>query len=231
MARRMNQLRTVTIKRGYPSAAAGSVLISMGETRVICTASIAESVPRWLEESDTPRGWVTAEYNMMPGATPDRSRRGPNSRATEIQRLIGRSLRAAVDLEKMPGVMIICDCDVLYADGGTRTASITGAYVALVDAISKAQRDGMIDGNPVVGPVAAVSVGIVSGKIVLDLDYKLDSTADVDMNIVMNHRGEFVEVQGTGEANVFSRNELDKMLDVGAKGIKKLIAAQRKALR
>ncbi len=231
MTRRANELRPVKIQRKYPTAAAGSVLITMGKTRVLCTASISTTLPRWLEGSDPPHGWVTAEYSMMPGSTPDRIRRGPNSRATEIQRLIGRSLRAAVNLEKMPGVMITCDCDVMYADGGTRTASVTGAYVALVDAITQARKKKLITHNPVRGPVAAVSVGIVDGRVVLDLDYEMDSNADVDMNIVMNHRGQYVELQGTGEAGVFSTDELNRMLRIGATSIRKLIAMQRKALK
>jgi len=233
--RRSNQLRNVKITRNYPGAAPGSVLIEMGETRVICTASISETPPRWLptdpETGAYTRGWVTAEYNMMPGSTPERQRRGPNSRATEIQRLIGRSLRAAIDLEKMPGVAITCDCDVLSADGGTRTAAITGAFIALSDAISHARSLGLITSNPILGPVAAVSVGLLDGKAYLDLDYQLDSRADVDMNVVMNHRGHFVEIQGTGEQTTFNRKELDNLLALAARGIKQLIKSQRTALR
>ncbi len=231
MSRRADQLRPVTLERHYPTAAAGSVLMTMGQTRVLCTASISTDLPPWLASADPPRGWVTAEYNMLPGSTPDRQRRGPNSRATEIQRLIGRSLRAAVDLTKLPGVQITCDCDVLYADGGTRTASITGAYVALVDAVGAARRDGLIAADPIVGPVAAVSVGVVDGKVHLDLDYPLDVRADVDMNVVMNHRKQFVEVQGTGEAGVFDRAQLDRMLDLAGRGVRQLIRIQREVLR
>jgi ribonuclease PH len=174
---------------------------------------------------------VTAEYNMMPGSTPDRKRRGPDSRGTEIQRLIGRVLRASVDLDKMPGVAITCDCDVVVADGGTRTASITGAWVALSQAIGHAKKEGLIKGEPRLGPVAAVSVGMIDGKPTLDLDYPLDVRAEVDMNVAMNHRGDFIEVQGTGEKGTFSRGELDALLDLAGKGIKKLIKVQRAAVK
>ncbi|MEX0655518.1 MAG: ribonuclease PH [Phycisphaeraceae bacterium] len=231
--RKRNQLRPTTIEP-YRTAAAGSVMIRQGETQVLCTASITTDVPRWLLDPQTgepKRGWVTAEYNMMPGSTPDRKRRGPDSRGTEIQRLIGRVLRAAVDLEKMPGLAITCDCDVVVADGGTRTASITGAYVALAQAIATAQASGLIDRDPLKGPVAAVSVGVVDGEVYLDLDYPLDVRAEVDMNIAMNHRGQFIEVQGTGEQGTFSRAELDALLDAAGKGIKQLMRVQRAALR
>ncbi len=231
MPRRTNPLRPLKITRGYKTAAAGSVLIEAGNTRVLCTASVCTNPPAWLEKADPPRGWVTAEYNMLPGSTPDRQKRGPNSRATEIQRLIGRSLRAAVDLEKMPGIQITCDCDVLCADGGTRTVSITGAYVALADALTQARRDKLITANPLIGPVAAVSVGIVDGRVVLDLDYQLDVNAEVDMNVVMNHRGQYIEVQGTGEKGTFDQDQLDQLLTLARSGIRKLIAAQKKALR
>ena len=199
-----------------------------------CTASIAQVVPKWLIDRATgqaTRGWVTAEYNMMPGSTPDRIRRGPNSRATEIQRLIGRTLRAAVDLDKMPGLAITCDCDVLVADGGTRTASITGAFVALAQAIGVARQQQLIKTNPILGPVAAVSVGVIDSQTYLDLDYPLDVRAEVDMNVAMNHKGDFVEVQGTGEQGTFSRKQLDEMLDLASKGIRKLIKLQRATLR
>lgn len=230
MTRRPTQMRPLTIERHYPTAAPGSVLLAMGDTRVLCTASVSTDVPPWMREADPPRGWVTAEYNMMPGSTPDRQRRGTNSRATEIQRLIGRSLRAAVDLHKLPGVQITCDCDVMQADGGTRTAAITGAYVALVDAVNWARRKGIIELNPIIGPVAAVSVGLIDGVVRLDLDYELDVRAEVDMNVAMNHRGQFVEVQGTGEAGVFDRKQLDRMLDLAKRGIGTLIKAQKAAL-
>jgi len=227
------RLRPVTLEP-FPAAAPGSVVITQGRTRVLCTASIAEDPPRWIERDDAGNpvhGWVTAEYAMLPGSTPDRARRGPNSRGTEIQRLIGRVLRAAVDLNKMPGLAITCDCDVLYADGGTRTASITGAYVALAQALDAARADGRLATNPLHGPVAAVSVGLIDGQPTLDLDYPLDVRAEVDLNVAMNHRNQFIEVQGTGEKGTFSREQLDAMLDLASKGIKKLRRAQRDALR
>lgn len=231
-ARKRNELRPTAIEP-YPTAAAGSVIITMGQTRVLCTASIAEDVPPWLIDKATgrpKRGWVTAEYSMLPGSTPDRKRRGNDGRGTEIQRLIARVLRAAVDLNKMPGLMITCDCDVLYADGGTRTAAITGAFVALAQAIREARRRGMIETDPILGPVAAVSVGIIDGQAWLDLDYPLDSRAEVDMNVAMNHRGQFIEVQGTGEQGVFSRDQMDELLDLATKGTKRLIAVQKAAV-
>jgi len=231
--RRANQLREVTIEP-YPTAAPGSVIITQGETRVLCTASLSLDVPPFItrdEDGLAEQGWVTAEYVMHPASTPDRKRRGTDSRGTEIKRLIARALRAAVDLHKMPGIAITCDCDVLCADGGTRTAAITGAYVALARAVESARRDGLIKGDPLIGPVAAVSVGIVGGKHYLDLDYALDSEADVDMNVVMNHRKQFVEVQGTGEQTTFDRDQLDRLLDLAQRGIRKLIQTQRAALR
>jgi ribonuclease PH len=176
-------------------------------------------------------GWVTAEYAMLPGSTNSRKRRGTDSRATEIQRLIGRVLRAGVDLEKMPGITITCDCDVLSADGGTRTAAITGAFVALSQALVVARERGLIRSNPLRGNVAAISVGIIAGKPHLDLDYELDVAAEVDMNVAMNHKGEFIEVQGTGEQGTFSREQLDMLLDLAAGGIRKLMTIQRKAIR
>jgi ribonuclease PH len=224
------QLRTVSI-RSAKTSAAGSIEIAMGNTRVLCTASISTKPPKWLADADPPRGWVSAEYSMLPGSTPDRKRRGPDSRGTEIQRLIGRSLRAGINLEAMPGVAITCDCDVLCADGGTRTASITGAYVALTQALAHARAKGMIDKNPLLGPVAAVSVGLVDGRPTLDLDYPLDSRAEVDLNVVMNGKGQFIEVQGTAEDGPFDRDELDALLDLAAKGIRRLILAQRKFLK
>ncbi|WP_432797110.1 ribonuclease PH [Poriferisphaera sp. WC338] len=227
--RRATQMREVKIKK-FDTAASGSVMIEVGETKVLCTASVASRPPKWLPQDDEGnfvKGWVTAEYNMMPGSTPDRKKRGPDSRGTEIQRLIARALRAAVDLEKMPGVMITCDCDVVKADGGTRTASITGAWVALAMAVKWAMKEGLIAKNPIKGPVAAVSVGVIDGEVKLDLDYEWDVRAEVDMNVAMNHKGAFVEVQGTGEAGVFSRAELDGMLDAAEKGIRKLMRLQK----
>lgn len=231
--RKRNALRDVTIEP-FPTQAAGSVLIKQGNTHVLCTASIASELPRWLKGKpgeDPTQGWVSAEYNMLPASTNDRKRRGPDSRGTEIQRLIGRVLRAAVDLEKMPGLAITCDCDVLQADGGTRTASITGAFVALVQAINHARKEGMIKTNPIIGNVAAISVGVIDGLPTLDLDYPLDVRAEVDMNVAMNNKGKFIEVQGTGEQGTFSRDELDALLDLATKGIKQLVRLQNTFLK
>jgi ribonuclease PH len=234
MPRQPDQLRPVTIEP-FATHAPGSVVIAAGDTRVLCTASIADSPPKWLpRDPDTgafTRGWVTAEYNMLPGATPDRMRRGPNSRATEIQRLIGRSLRAVVDLDKMPGLAVTVDCDVLRADGGTRTAAITGGYVALAQALRHARDASMIDHDPLLHQIAAVSVGIIDGTAHLDLDYPLDSAAEVDMNVVMTGDGQYVEVQGTGEQGVFDRSQLDTLLDLASMGIKRLMKVQRDALK
>ena len=231
--RRNNQLRPTTIKP-FKTNAEGSVVIAMGGTKVLCTASIASEPPRWIKrdaEGNPVHGWVSAEYAMLPGSTPDRKRRGTDGRSTEIQRLIGRVLRAAVDMDKMPGLSITCDCDVLSADGGTRTAAITGAWVALAQAIAKARKDGRITTQPLLGPVAAVSVGVIDGKAYLDLDYPLDVRAEVDMNVAMNHKGDFIEVQGTGEKGTFSRDELDTLLDLAGKGIKKLMTLQRAVVK
>lgn len=232
LSRSPRKLRPVAISP-FPSAAPGGVIITQGQTRILCTASVASEVPDFLLDKQTRlpvRGWVTAEYAMLPGSTRDRKKRGPDGRATEIQRLIGRVLRSAVDLAAMPGVMITCDCDVLVADGGTRTAAITGAFVALAQAIGHARRSGLITGDPIHGPIAAVSVGVVDGKSYLDLDYALDSRADVDMNVAMNHRGAFVEVQGSAEGATFSREQLDELLDLAAAGIKQLMRIQRAAI-
>ena len=230
--RSRDEMRPVTLEP-FPSAAAGSVLITQGETRVLCTASVDASLPKWIARDDAgvaEHGWVTAEYAMIPGSTPDRVRRGPNSRATEIQRLIARSLRAAVDTHKMPTVMVTVDCEVLYADGGTRTASITGGYVALCRAIQASMKSGLLQHDPRVARIAAISVGIVDGEPTLDLDYPLDSRAEVDLNAVMNDRGEFIEIQGTGEKAAFTRDQLDAMLDLAARGIAELDAKQQEAL-
>jgi ribonuclease PH len=229
--RRANQLRPVTITRGYTDAAPGSVLIEAGRTRVLCTCSIEEDVPRWMKDADPPLGWVTSEYSMLPGSTPDRKRRGEDSRAIEIRRLIGRSLRAVVDRAKLGPRTLWIDCDVLQADGGTRTASITGAWVAMADAVNRLREQERVTADPFTGQVAAVSVGIVDGRALLDLDYSEDSVADVDMNIVMTGGGRFIEVQGTGEDGTFTSQELQAMLELGSSGIRKLLAAQRDALR
>ena len=231
--RKRTELRPVKIEK-FPTQAAGSVLIKQGNTHVLCTASIAAELPRWMapKRGEEPtKGWVSAEYNMLPASTNDRKRRGPDSRGTEIQRLIGRVLRAAVDMDKVPGLAITCDCDVLQADGGTRTASITGAYVALVQAINHARKEGMIKTNPIIGNVAAVSVGVIDGLPTLDLDYPLDVRAEVDMNVAMNNKGQFIEVQGTGEQGTFSRDELNSLLDLATKGIRQLIRTQNAFLK
>ena len=233
-ARPADQLRPVTIEP-FETAAAGSVIISAGRTRVLCTASVAEDAPAWIKrdaDGVPVKGWVTAEYAMMPGSTPERQRRREDGRSTEIRRLIGRALRAAVDMEQMPGLAIMCDCDVLLADGGTRTASITGAWVALAQALDAANAAGRLPegAKPLRGRVAAVSVGIVDGSPVLDLDYPLDSRAEVDMNVVMNDRGGFIEVQGTGEAGTFTRGELDALLDLAEGGIAELFEVQAEAV-
>ena len=228
-----DQLRPVSFQRGYTRHAEGSVLVAFGDTKVLCTASVEERVPAWKKEKGG--GWVTAEYGMLPRATHDRSRREASAgkqggRTLEIQRLIGRALRSVVDLDALGNVQITVDCDVLQADGGTRTAAITGGYVALADAIAAIQKRGLIKKNPLHGQVAAVSVGICGGTPVLDLEYAEDAGADTDMNVVMNEAGGFVEVQGTAEGNAFRREELDAMLDLATLGIAQLLAAQREAL-
>jgi len=231
--RALDQLRTIRITRGFTSNPAGSVLIEYGNTRVMCTASIELGVPRF--KRDSGEGWLTAEYSMLPAATHDRmpreSMRGKvKGRTHEISRLVGRALRAAVDLSQLGENTINIDCDVLQADGGTRTASITGAYVALADAITVLKEQGVVPGEPLLPPVAAVSVGLVDGRVCLDLPYEEDSRAEVDLNVVMTETGRFVEVQGTGEHGDFSRTQLDAMLDSAEKGCRELIAAQRSAL-
>ncbi|NWF91919.1 MAG: ribonuclease PH [Syntrophaceae bacterium] len=224
-------LRPVKITRNYLKHAEGSVLIEMGDTKVICSASVEERVPQFLR--NTGKGWVTAEYSMLPRSTHTRTPRergGGNGRAFEIQRLIGRSLRSVTDLTGFGERTIWIDCDVIQADGGTRTASITGAYVALVDAFRKMVNDGVIGEVPIKGSVAAISVGKVDGRILLDLNYEEDSKAEVDMNVVMTGSGEFIEVQGTAENAVFSKKEMDSLIRVAEKGIKKLTAIQKKSL-
>ena len=228
-----DQLRPISIERNYTCHAEGSVLVSFGNTKVICTASVDESVPRFLRGQGS--GWITAEYGMLPRSTGSRmgreaARGKQGGRTLEIQRLIGRSLRAAVDLTKLGEHTITLDCDVIQADGGTRTASITGAFVALVDAINGLQRDKRIATDPLRHFVASVSVGIYEGTPVLDLDYPEDSSAETDLNVVMTEAGEFIEVQGTAEAAPFRREELNSMLDLAAAGIGELIDVQRAAL-
>ncbi|MDH4212350.1 MAG: ribonuclease PH [Candidatus Odinarchaeota archaeon] len=221
-------LRPVEFKRGYLKHPEGSVLITTGETKVICTATVETGVPGWLNGSG--QGWITAEYGMLPRSTNERMNRYKVSgRTQEIQRLIGRSLRAAVDMKNMGENTIKIDCDVIQADGGTRTASITGAFVALCDALDYMVNLGLITKKPIIDNVAAVSVGIVNNEILLDLCYLEDSQADVDMNIVML-ANEFVEVQGTGEGSTFKREVLNEMLDVASRGISKLIELQNQVL-
>lgn len=231
--RDLDQMRSVRLTRNFTSNPAGSVLVEFGETRVMCTASVETGVPRF--KKDSGEGWLTAEYAMLPAATHERNRRESMSgkvkgRTHEISRLIGRSLRAAVDLSQLGENTINIDCDVLQADGGTRTAAITGAYVALADAIEVLKERGVVPGNPLLPPVAAVSVGLVDGHVCLDLPYEEDVRAEVDLNVVMTEAGQYVEVQGTGENGDFGREELNAMLDVAEKGIRELHAAQRAAL-
>jgi len=224
-------LRPVKIIRNYLRHAEGSVLIEMGDTKVICSASVEERVPPFLR--NTGRGWITAEYSMLPRSTNTRTPRdrgGGNGRAFEIQRLIGRSLRSVTDLTAFGERTIWIDCDVIQADGGTRTAAITGAYVALMDAFQKMIKLGMIEKVPVRDSVAAVSVGKVGGKILLDLNYEEDSKAEVDMNVVMTGSGKFVEIQGTAEVATFTKKEMDELTKVAQKGIKELTKIQKRVL-
>jgi ribonuclease PH len=231
--RRPDQLRPVTITRQFSKHAEGSVLVSFGDTRVICTASVDERVPGFKRGSGS--GWVTAEYGMLPRATHTRNQREAASgrqggRTLEIQRLIGRALRAVVDLSALGERTITLDCDVIQADGGTRTAAITGAYVALVDAVASLRKRRAITRDPIHGAVAAVSVGIFAGQVVLDLDYAEDSTAETDMNLVINDAGAFVEIQGTAEGHAFRADELAQLIALGQQGVAELIALQRAAL-
>ncbi len=232
--RTADQLRPITITRNFTCHAEGSVLIEFGNTKVICTASFDSGVPGFLRGKG--KGWVTGEYGMLPRSTGSRMRREATQskqggRTMEIQRLIGRSLRAIVDMDALGENTIVIDCDVIQADGGTRTASITGAYVALVDAINKAKEKGLIESEPLKGQIASVSVGIHDGKPVLDLDYAEDSTAETDMNVVMNDENHFIEVQGTAEGHPFSAEELNSMLELAKKGINELFEHQRNALK
>jgi ribonuclease PH len=231
--RATDELRPVTIEPGFVRPASGSALISVGETRVICTASVQASVPRWM--AGRGRGWVTAEYGMLPASTGERKQRDvsrgrPDGRTVEIQRLIGRSLRGVIDFEALGERTIYLDCDVLQADGGTRCASITGAYVALALACRRLQDKGALAATPLSGTVAAVSCGIVDGVPVLDLDYPEDSTAEVDANVVMSGDGGLIEVQATAERTPLSRAHLDELLALAAGGIDSLREAQEKAI-
>lgn len=232
--RQNEQLREITIERHYTKHAEGSVLISCGDTKVLCNASVTQGVPRFLKGSG--KGWVTAEYSMLPRATNERTAReaarGKQSgRTLEIQRLIARSLRAAVNLKALGDHSITIDCDVLQADGGTRTAAITGACVALVDALSHMRAKGMIKKDPLIRMIAAISVGIFKEEPVLDLDYLEDSQAETDMNVIMTDTGEFIEIQGTAEAAPFSVDQLQSMLALARTGTKELFRLQRTALR
>ncbi len=224
------ELRPARLVRGYTEMTPGSVLVEMGRTRVLCTAAIDQDVPRWLRGKG--EGWVTAEYSMLPGSSTERVPRSSLSggRTKEIQRLIGRSLRAGVDLAAMAELSVRVDCDVLQADGGTRTASITGGWVALRDAIVWARAEGLLDRDPIVDHVAAVSAGIVGGEPLLDLDYREDVAATVDFNVVMTGEGTLVEVQGTAEGAPFSRQELDALVDLATGGIGELVKLQAEAI-
>ena len=233
--RRDDELRPIAFQNGIAPHATGSTLVSWGNTRVICGVTIEETVPRWMKEQGVSGGWITAEYSMLPYSTLGRKPRDINKgrldgRSQEIQRLIGRAMRAAVDLGRLGSRTLWIDCDVLQADGGTRTAAITGSYVALRLAIDKLQAQGKLVSNPMVNSVAAVSLGIVGQRALLDLNYEEDSTADVDLNLVMTGRGEFVEVQGTGERSVFTQSQLDLLLILGRDGISRLTVAQDGAL-
>jgi ribonuclease PH len=231
--RAVDALRSVRFTRGFTRHAEGSVLVEFGDTRVLCTASVEDGVPSFLRGKG--QGWITAEYGMLPRATHTRSAREAargrqTGRTQEIQRLIGRALRAAVDLRALGDRTITIDCDVLQADGGTRTASITGAYVALAEACEALQARRSLAASPLHGQVAAVSVGIVRGIAVLDLDYEEDSEAETDMNVVMNNGGAFIEVQGTAEGHAFRRHELDTLLNLAASGIGELCTLQAQAI-
>ena len=226
-----DQLRPVQFQRNFTKYSAGSVLACCGDTQVICTVSVQSGVPRWL--ADSGQGWLTAEYRMMPGATPDRQSRETfklSGRTQEIQRLIGRSLRAAVDLRGLGERTLTIDADVLQADAGTRTTAITGCYVALVDALQSLVAAGELATLPILSPVAAVSVGLIEGSAYLDLNYPEDVAADVDFNVVMNGEGNLIEVQGTAESGSYSRSQLNALLDLAEKGIGELMAAQAAAL-
>lgn len=233
--RKSDELRPVRFTTNFITSAKGSVLVEMGNTRVICTASVEESVPGWMRYQNVPGGWVTAEYSMLPGATQDRTKREASQgkiggRTMEIQRLIGRSLRAVVDLEKLGRRQIYLDCDVIQADGGTRTASITGAYVALKLAVKRLMKDGLLKQDPVIEGLAAISAGINKGVPILDLCYLEDSAAEVDANFVMTESGKIIEVQGTAEGAPFSKDELLQMMSLAEKGISELVELQKAAI-
>ena len=231
--RAVNELRNISFQNNIAPYATGSTLIEWGDTRVICGISVEESVPRWMQDQDG--GWITAEYSMLPYSTLDRKKRDVNrgkldGRSTEIQRLIGRSMRSAIDLKKVGSKTFWIDCDVLQADGGTRTASITGAYVAMGLAVNKMIAEGTLEENPFLDPVAAVSVGIVEGTALLDLCYVEDVAAEVDMNLVMTTTGKYIEIQGTGEEATFSPDQLNALLDLGRRGVDLLGSLQKDAI-
>ena len=227
--RLFDELRPLSFVRDYTKMSMGSVLVSFGDTQVLCTASVERDTPRWMRDSR--KGWVTAEYSMLPGSSPERIRRRTSGRDQEIQRLIGRSLRCVIDMAALGERSITVDCDVLSADGGTRTASICGGYVALHDACERLVQAKEIPANPLLTECAAISVGIIDGQSLLDLPYREDSTADVDFNVVMTGDGALIEVQGTAEGEPFSRQELSQILDLAAKGIAEINEAQRAVLR
>ncbi|WP_026339018.1 ribonuclease PH [Fusobacterium russii] len=231
--RKLEQEREIKIAKGINIYAEGSVLIEAGNTKVICTASVSDRVPQFLRGSG--KGWVTAEYSMLPRATNERNTREASKgklggRTVEIQRLIGRALRASIDLEKLGERLIIIDCDVIQADGGTRTASITGGFIALALAIKKLIAEGILTENPIISNVAAISVGRVNGELMSDLKYTEDFLAEVDMNVIMNKNGEFIEVQGTGEESTYTRKELNALLDLAQNSISRIIELQNKII-
>ena len=224
----MNELRPISIDKNYVNTAFSSVLYSSGDTKVLVTTSIGDRVPNWLIGKN--QGWITAEYSMLPGSSSQRVSRSAydKGRAKEISRLIGRSLRTVVDLQKIEGIVVTVDCDVIQADGGTRTAAINGAWIALKDAFDKLIDNKKIKENPLVGQIAAVSVGIVNKEVILDLDYSQDSEADVDLNVVMTSDSEFIEIQGTGERKSFTQKELDQMIRTASVGIDEILDRQMK---
>ena len=223
-----DEMRPLEFRRDYTTMADGSALAVFGSTRVLCTASVDDDLPRWLRDRGT--GWLTAEYSMLPGSSPERVGRRVGGRTKEIQRLIGRSLRTVVDLEALGKRQVIVDCDVLQADGGTRTAAICGGYLALHDAVTRLVQAGELKASPIIDECAAVSVGLIDGEALLDLPYTEDAGADVDFNVVMTGSGGLVEVQGTAEGRPFDRAQLDELLDLAAKGIAEIVAAQRAVL-
>lgn len=232
--RATNEMRSVKFTRNYTKHAEGSVLVEFGDTKVLCTATVDDRTPPWLRGKG--QGWVTAEYGMLPRSTNSRmgreaARGKQGGRTQEIQRLIGRSLRAVINLEALGERQVILDCDVIQADGGTRTASINGAYIALRDAVDTLLDKKIIKHDPIMGQLASISVGIYNGEAVLDLDYDEDSNAETDMNIVMNNAGHFIEVQGTAEGHAYTRDEMNQMLELAEKGIKEIIVAQDEALK